>query len=47
MSSSDLGVYCLDVGQGDATVVVLPDDRGAVVFDCHDERVVSQTLQAW
>lgn len=29
MSHPDLGVYCLDVGQGDATIILLPQGRGA------------------
>jgi len=45
--SPDIGVYSLDVGQGDATIIVLPEGAGAVVFDCHDERVVSQVLRTW
>ncbi len=38
-----LAVHMLDVGQGDSTLVVLPDDR-VVVFDCADDRVLRQVL---
>ena len=41
-----LVVCMLDVGQGDSTLIVLPDDR-AVIFDCADERVLSQVLTEW
>lgn len=46
MTSNALGVYCLDVGQGDATIVVPPDGR-AVVFDCRDDSVVNKLLTHW
>lgn len=41
-----LVVCMLDVGQGDSTLIVLPDDR-AVIFDCADDRVLRQVLQDW
>ena len=41
-----LGVFMLDVGQGDCTVVLLPDGN-AVVFDCADERVLTKHLRHW
>jgi beta-lactamase superfamily II metal-dependent hydrolase len=41
-----LGVYMLDVGQGDSTVVLLPDDR-VVVFDCADDHVLRKILESW
>lgn len=44
--SEGLGVYLLDVGQGDASIVLLPDDR-AVVFDCRDSLVVGKLLSHW
>jgi beta-lactamase superfamily II metal-dependent hydrolase len=36
----------LDVGQGDSTVVLLPDGH-AVVFDCADEHVLTKHLTHW
>lgn len=39
-------ICALDVGQGDSTLIVLPDDR-AVVFDCADDRVLGQVLADW
>lgn len=41
-----IAVYMLDVGQGDSTIVLLPDDR-VVVFDCADDHVLRATLDAW
>ncbi|MFS8066705.1 MAG: ComEC/Rec2 family competence protein [Byssovorax sp.] len=41
-----VAVYMLDVGQGDSTIVVLPDDR-VVVFDCADDHVLRQILTSW
>ncbi len=41
-----LAVYMLDVGQGDCTVVLLPNDH-AVVFDCADDRVLTKHLTHW
>jgi hypothetical protein len=36
-----LAVYMLDVGQGDSTIVLLPDDpMRAVIFDCADDHVL-------
>lgn len=43
-----VGVYMLDVGQGDATVVVPPEgEGGVVVFDCRDDVVVTKLLTFW
>lgn len=39
-------VCMLDVGQGDSTLIVLPDDR-AVIFDCADDRVLRQVFEDW
>ncbi len=40
-----LGIYMLDVGQGDATVIVPPEGEGLpVVFDCRDDYVVHKFL---
>lgn len=36
----------LDVGQGDSTLIVLPDNR-AVIFDCADDQVLRQVLEHW
>lgn len=41
-----IAVFMLDVGQGDCTLVRLPDD-GAVVFDCADDHVLRKTLDGW
>ncbi|MGK4002220.1 hypothetical protein WMF31_06320 [Sorangium sp. So ce1036] len=41
-----LAVYMLDVGQGDCTVVLLPDDR-VVIFDCADDHVLRKVLDGW
>lgn len=43
-----LGIYMLDVGQGDATVIVPPKGEGLpVVFDCRDDYVVHKLLNHW
>lgn len=34
-----LRVYCLDVGQGDCTFVLPPDNAPAILFDCRDAHV--------
>jgi beta-lactamase superfamily II metal-dependent hydrolase len=41
-----IAIYMLDVGQGDCTVVMLPDDR-VVVFDCADDHVLRKLLDNW
>ncbi len=41
-----LGVYFVDVGQGDATIVLTPDGD-AVVFDCRDAHPVLRLLEHW
>lgn len=41
-----IAVYMLDVGQGDSTLVLLPDER-AVIFDCADDLVLRSTLENW
>ena len=38
-----LAVYALDVGQGDCTLILLPDKR-AVVFHCADDHVLRRVL---
>lgn len=43
-----LSVFFLDVGQGDATVVLPPpSEGGAVIFDCRDDHVVGTLLRHW
>lgn len=43
-----LAVYMLDVGQGDSTIVLLPDDpMRAVIFDCADDHVLRKVLDDW
>lgn len=43
-----IGVYLLDVGQGDATIVLPPTGEGSpVVFDCRDDVVVEKLLTQW
>ncbi|WP_437593490.1 ComEC/Rec2 family competence protein [Sorangium sp. So ce1000] len=32
-------IFCLDVGQGDCTFVLPPDEAGAILFDCRDTHV--------
>ena len=44
---SRVGIYLLDVGQGDATIVLLPDPKRAVLFDCRDAYVATQLLENW
>lgn len=41
-----IAIYMLDVGQGDSTIVRLPDDR-VVIFDCADDHVLSTILSNW
>lgn len=41
-----IAVYMLDVGQGDSTIIVLPDDR-VVIFDCADDQVLRRVLEDW
>jgi beta-lactamase superfamily II metal-dependent hydrolase len=41
-----IGIYMLDVGQGDSTLVLLPDHR-AVIFDCADDFVLRRVLDDW
>jgi beta-lactamase superfamily II metal-dependent hydrolase len=40
--ASPLGVYFLDVGQGDCSFVVPPAGAGAVLFDCNDAHVAER-----
>lgn len=42
-----LSVWFLDVGQGDATLVLPPGDAPAIVFDCRDDQVVDKTLRVF
>lgn len=44
--SDRLAVYMLDVGQGDCTIVLLPDDR-IIVFDCANDHVLGKILTGW
>jgi beta-lactamase superfamily II metal-dependent hydrolase len=44
--SEHIAVYMLDVGQGDCSVILLPDHR-AVVFDCADDYVLRKILDNW
>lgn len=39
---TSVGIYCLDVGQGDCTFVVEPSCSSAVMFDCHDSFVAER-----
>lgn len=39
---SPLGVYFMDVGQGDCSFVVPPDGAGAILFDCNDAHVADR-----
>lgn len=41
-----LAVFMIDVGQGDSTVVLLPNQH-VVVFDCADDQVLSKLLAHW
>lgn len=41
-----VAIYLLDVGQGDCSIVRLPDDR-VVVFDCADDRTLRNILTDW
>lgn len=41
-----VAVYMLDVGQGDSSIVLLPDDR-VVIFDCADDHVLRSVLEGW
>lgn len=41
-----VAVYMLDVGQGDCTVVLLPDDH-VVIFDCANDYVLRKILDGW
>jgi len=41
-----VAVYMLDVGQGDSTIVLLPDGR-VVIFDCADDHVLLKFLSNW
>ncbi len=44
---ASVGVYMLDVGQGDATVVLLPNPKHCVLFDCRDAHVATRVLEHW
>ena len=44
--SDAIAVYMLDIGQGDCSVVLLPDDR-VVILDCADDRVLRKVLDNW
>jgi beta-lactamase superfamily II metal-dependent hydrolase len=40
-----LHVYCLDVGQGDCTVILPPDDKPPILFDCKDAHVAQMFVR--
>ena len=42
MASDSLAVYVLDVGQGDCTFIVPPQNGGAILFDCNDAYVAER-----
>ncbi len=44
--SDHLAIFMLDVGQGDSTVVLLPNQH-AVVFDCANDHVLRKFLDNW
>jgi len=47
-STRQFGIYMLDVGQGDATVILPPEGEGdPIVFDCRDDHVVHKLLTHW
>ena len=43
--ASPLGVYFLDVGQGDCSVIVPPDKTRTVLFDCNDAYVAGRFVK--
>jgi len=45
MDKSDIIVAFLNVGQGDSTIVILPDRSSALVVDCFNDSVVSDYLE--
>jgi beta-lactamase superfamily II metal-dependent hydrolase len=45
MSEPRVGVYMLDVGQGDCTFVVGPRDAAPVLFDCPDAYVAERFVK--
>jgi beta-lactamase superfamily II metal-dependent hydrolase len=43
-----VGVFLVDVGQGDATVVLPPEgEGGAIIFDCRDDHTLGALLRNW
>lgn len=46
-SHRSIEVFALDVGQGDATLIVPPDGHAPILFDCADDWVVGQFVQSW
>lgn len=45
MSTSEITVAFLDVGQGDASVIILPDHTSAIIIDCSRSQVVIDYLE--
>jgi beta-lactamase superfamily II metal-dependent hydrolase len=41
-----LGVYCLDVGQGDCSLIFPPEGGAPILFDCADAYVTERFLEA-
>ena len=40
-------LFALDVGQGDASLILLPDSHAPILFDCADDWVVNQFMDNW
>ena len=45
MSSDVVRVFCIDVGQGDATVIVGPVPSSAIIIDAHRPEPVLEVLR--
>ncbi len=45
MGQEEVRVAFLDVGQGDSTVIVLPDQTTAIVVDCPSKKVTIDYLE--
>ena len=46
-ASRSFGVYALDVGQGDATFILPPDEHAPILFDCRDDHVALRFVEDW